>query len=336
LSDRTVLVCGAVMCGLLASQTASGQTWSPARNAFGQPDLEGVWLSNTATPLERPKALEGRASLTNAEVAEFKRRAARLFNEAGGGDFAVGDGIFQALLANPERYTNPNATHGAEGMSDLAFDNRTSLIVGRPDGRLPAVSAEGRRRQAAVAEAFRRPAEPADIGNALRCVSWGVPRLGGRYGAGDLSYYQIVQAPGHVVLYAETGHEARVIPLDDRPHVDARLSQWNGDSRGHWEGNTLVVETKRFSSKSYFMGATDGLSVVESFTRTAPNAMEYRITLADPAIWASSWSAMMPLQQRDETLYEFACHEGNFHIMRGMLDGSRLEQEAERAAATRR
>jgi hypothetical protein len=198
------------------------------------------------------------------------------------------------------------------------------------------VTVDGRRRQAAVADAFRRPTTPADVGNALRCVSWGVPRLGGRYGAGDLSYYQIVQGPGHVVLYAETGHDARVIPLDNRPHVDARLAQWNGDSRGWWDGDTLVVETSRFSSKSYFMGATDGLRVVERFTRTAPDRIEYRIALADPATWASSWSAMMPLQRRDETLYEFACHEGNFHIMRGMLDGSRLEQEAERAAATRR
>lgn len=336
MSNRTVLVCGAVIVGLLAGQAAFAQTWSAAKNAFGQPDLEGVWLSNTATPLERPKALEGRASLTDAEVAEFKRRAARLFSETSGGDFAVGDGIYQALLANPERYTNPNATHGAEGMSDLAFDNRTSLIVDRPDGRLPAVTAEGVRRQAAVAEAFRQPSEPADIGNALRCVSWGVPRLGGRYGAGDLSYYQIVQSPGHVVLYAETGHEARVIPLDDRPLLDARISQWNGDSRGRWEGNTLVVETRRFSSKSYFMGATDGLTVVERFTRTAPDTMEYRITVSDPATWASPWSAMMPLQRREETLYEFACHEGNFHIMRGMLEGARAQQDTERAAPARR
>ena len=140
-----------MLAGLLAPCAAAGQSWTPPRNAFGQPDLEGVWLSNSITPLERPKALEGRDRLTDAEVAEFKRRAARLFREDGDSDFAAGDGIFLALLANPARYTNPNATHGSDGMIDLAFDNRTSLVINRPDGRLPAASqpraASGSRRR---------------------------------------------------------------------------------------------------------------------------------------------------------------------------------------------
>jgi hypothetical protein len=315
--------------GLLTSAPVSGQSWTPARNAFGQPDLEGVWLSNAATPLERPKALEGRDRLTDAEVAEFKRRAARLFAEDGGSDFAVGDGIFQALLANPTRYTNPNATHGSDGMVDLMFDNRTSLVINRPDGRLPQVTPEGRKRQQAVAAAFQRPLVPADVGNALRCVSWGVPRVGGRYGSGDLSYYQIIQAPDHVVLYAETGHEARVIPLDARPHVNARLTQWNGDSRGRWDGATLVVETRNFSTKSFFMGAAERLTLVERFTRTGPDVIQYQVTVTDPTTWAEPWSAMLPLQRRQESLYEFACHEGNFHLMRGIIDGARVAQESE-------
>ncbi len=311
-----------------------GQTWAPPRTVDGQPDLQGVWLSNSATPLERPKVFEGRARLTDEEVTEMRKRADRLFKN-GDGDFAVGDGIFQAVLANPEKYTNPNATHGADGMADLAFDNRTSLIVDPPDGRLPSLTPEGRRRQLAEAAAFRRPAVAADIGNALRCISWSVPRLGGRYGAGDLSYYQIVQAPGYVVLYSETGHEARVIPLDGRPHIAEGLRQWNGDSRGRWEANTLIVETTNFSPKSYFMGSTEGLRVVERFTRVAPDTINYEMTINDPTTWTKPWTAMMPLHQRRETLYEFACHEGNFHLMVGMLDGSRVEQQAEQDAATR-
>src|SRR5687767_10991142 len=148
------VLCGALLAGMLTTAPAVGQSWTPPRNTFGQPDLEGVWLSNSITPLERPKALEGRDRLTDAEVAEFKRRAARLFREDGDSDFAAGDGIFLALLANPARYTNPNATHGSDGMIDLAFENRTSLVINRPDGRLPAATAEGRKRQQAAAAAF--------------------------------------------------------------------------------------------------------------------------------------------------------------------------------------
>lgn len=300
---------------------AAQNRWTPPRTADGQPDLQGVWLSNTATPLERPKQLEGRARLSDEEVAEFRRRADRLF-KSGNSDFAVGDGVFQAVLSNPDRYTNPNATHSASDMVDLEFDNRTSLITDPSDGRLPAVTPEGRSRQVAVTAAFQRPADPADVGNALRCLSWGVPRLGGRYGAGDMSYYQIFQSPGFVVLYMEAGHEARIIPLDGSPHLSSRLRQWNGDSRGRWEGNTLVVETTNFSAKSYFMGATENLKVVERFTRVAPDTINYEIRLTDPTTWTRPWTAMMPLRQRHETLYEFACHEGNYHIMSGMLLGA--------------
>jgi hypothetical protein len=301
---------------------AGAQTaWTPPRTADGQPDLQGVWLSNTATPLERPKQLEGRARLTDEEVAEFKRRAERLF-KTGNSDFAVGDGVFQAVLTNPERYTNPNATHAASEMVDLEFDNHTSLIQDPSDGRIPSLTAEGRSRQVAVNAAFQRPAEAADVGNALRCVSWGVPRLGGRYGSGDMSYYQIFQSPGFVVLYMEAGHDARVIPLDGRPHLPSGIRQWNGDSRGRWDGNTLVVETTNFSGKSYFMGATENLTLVERFTRVAPDRITYEMTLTDPTTWTRPWTAMMPLRQRQETLYEFACHEGNYHIMSGMLLGA--------------
>ena len=311
------------------------QPWTPPRTPDGKPDLQGVWLSHSATPVERPTALEGKARLTDEEVAEFKRRADRLF-KTGDGDFAVGDGVFQAILANPERYTNPNATHGATDMIDLEFDHRTSLIVDPPDGRIPALTPDGRRRQLATNEAFQRPVAPADVGNALRCVLWSVPRIGGRYGSGDMAYYQIVQSPGYVVLYMETGHDARIIPLDGRPHLGSGLRQWNGDSRGRWEGNTLVVDTTNFSSNSYFMGAAENLHVVERFTRVGPDTITYEMTLTDPTTWTKPWTAMMPLRQRQETLYEFACHEGNYHIMSGMLVGALKQQEASEAAREKR
>jgi hypothetical protein len=317
----------------VGTQPRTGEpAWTMPRTADGHPDLQGVWLVHTATPLERPKALEGRTTLTDEEVAEFKRRAARLFG-TGNSDFAVGDGVFQAVLANPETYTNPNSTHGATDMIDLEFDNRTSLIVEPADGRIPAVTAEGRSRQLASTAAFRRPSSAADVGNALRCISWGVPRLGGRYGSGDMSYYQIIQSPDHVVLFMETGHEARVIPIDNSRHLPSTIRQWNGDSRGHWEGDTLVVDTTNFSHNSYFMGSTANLHLVERFTRTAKDTIAYEITISDPGTWVKPWTAMMPMKARQETLYEFACHEGNYHIMAGMLVGSQVQQEAEAAAA---
>jgi hypothetical protein len=327
---RVRLCAAAVVFSLLSSAPTSAQNWQPPRTADGQPDLQGVWLSNTATPLQRPKAFEGRAYLTDAEVAEFKRRADRLFKDSDG-DFAVGDGVFQALLANPERYRNPNATHGSDGMAELAFDNRTSLIVDPPDGRIPALTPEGQRRQAAAAAAFQNPTSAADVGSALRCISWGVPRLGGRYGAGDLSYYEVMQVPGYVVLYFETGHEARIIPLDGRPHLSASLKQWNGDSRGRWEGDTLVVETTNFSADSFFMGAAGNLRVLERFTRVSADRIDYEITLTDPTTWTRPWTAMMPLRRRDDTLYEFACHEGNYRLVAGMIEGARVQREAEAA-----
>jgi len=239
--------------------------------------------------------------------------------------------VYQAVLANPATYRNVNATHSASEMVDLEFDHRTSLIVDPADGRIPPLTDAGRQRQLAVAAAFAQPASAADVGNALRCLSWGVPRLGGRYGAGDLSYYEIVQAPGYVVLTAEAGHESRVIPLDGRPHLPSAIRQWNGDSRGRWDGTTLVVETTNFSSKSFFMGATDNLRVVERFTRTAADHIEYEITVSDPTTWTRPWTAMMPLRQRQEQLFEYACHEGNFHQISGMVRGAQAEAQ-QRAA----
>jgi hypothetical protein len=329
-----LLVLAVALPATLAAQssrpavTPPSAKWTAPRTPDGAPDLQGVWLIHTATPLERPKALEGKARLTDDEVAEFRRRADRLF-KSGNSDFAVGDGVFQAVLGNAERYTNPNATHGANEMIDIEFDNRTSLIVDPQDGRIPPLTADGRTRQQANAAAFQRPVVPLDTGNAFRCLSLGVPRLGGRYGSGDLAYYQIVQAPGVVVLYMEAGHETRVIPTDNRPHLASSLRQLNGDSRGHWEGDTLVVDTANFSRGSYFMGSTENLHLVERFTRIAADTITYTIEISDPSTWTRPWTAMMPMRQRHETLYEYACHEGNYHLMKGMLGGARVQREAE-------
>ena len=310
------------------------KTWTPPLTRDGHPDLQGVWLSNSATPLERPKGLEGKPFLTDAEVTELQKRADRLFKE-GRSDYAGGDSAFLAALANLEVYKNPaGTTCDSLLMIEREFDNRTSLILDPPDGRLPPLTSDARQRQAKRAEARQRsPADGPEDRNAIeRCITPGVPRLGGNFGAGPYSYYQIVQTAGYVVLYMETFHDARIIPLDRHPHLPESIRLWNGDPRGRWEGNTLVVDTTNFSPQSNFMGSAEGLHLVERFTRVAPDTINYEITLNDPTTWTNAWTAVVRLKQTQDSLYEFACHEGN-HAMRGILAGARAEEKAVEQAA---
>jgi hypothetical protein len=332
----------ATAIAILLPVSVAAQVWTPPRTPDGQPDLEGVWTDTSITPLERPKALADRKVLTDAEVAQLKLRAERLFNNPAS-DFIPGDNLFMALWANADAVENPNATGNVFNMVPRAFDNRTSLITDPPDGRLPPVTPEGRRRQleglasnvttpwqfGAASSAAAAPPRalngPEDLSNVLRCISWGVPKIAGNINY--TGYHQIVQGPGYVVFLSEVNHEARVIPVDGRPHLSSGLRQWNGDSRGRWEGNTLVVETTNFSAKSFFMGAADGLHLVERFTRTSPTTLDYELTFNDPATWTKAWTALIRLKSTDERLQEFACHEGNHHVVRGILGGARAEEK---------
>src|SRR2546425_5971620 len=312
--------------GAKAKKTAAAKTWTPPLTPDGQPDLEGVWLSNSATPLERPKILEGRQFLTDAEVAELKRRAEKLFKD-GNSDFAAGDNAFLAAFANVEQYKNPNISTGSSlEMVEREFDHRTSLIVDPPDGKIPPLT-EAQQRQAAAESRQRLPAGPEDLSNALRCITFGVPRLGGNFGAGPYSYYQILQSPSYVVLIMEIIHDARIIPLDGRPHISQSIRQWNGDCRGRWEGNTLVVDTTNFSPQSNFMGSAENLHLMERFTRVASDAIAYEMTVDDPTTWTKGWTAAIRLRPTEDQIYEFACHEGNYDLMEGILLGARAEEK---------
>ena len=155
-----------------------------------------------------------------------------------------------------------------------------------------------------------------------------MPKIAGN--ANYLSHYQIVQAPGYVVLLSEVNHEARIIPVDGRPHLPQTLAQWNGDSRGRWEGNTLVVETTNFSSKSNFRGSADGLQLVERFTRTAADRIEYQITVSDATTWTKPWTAIVRLTRTEDRLYESACHEGNYVVIEGVLGAARADERTAR------
>ena len=322
-----VLFAGVLFSGfLLLSTTAVAQTdnWVVPRTPDGQPDLQGVWLNNTATPLQRLAALAERPHLTDEEVSTLQARANRIF-ENGRSAFTTPEGAFRAALENVETY-EAWSTSSSIGMVDVTFTNRTSLVVDPPNGRIPALTGGAQAREATVDDGWRFKTGPEDLNNIHRCITTGVPRLGGNFGAGPYTYYQIVQTPDHLVFISEAFHDARIIPLDGRPHLPDQIRQWNGDSRGYWDGETLVVETRNFSPKSYYRGAADGLYLVERFRRSSSSTLIYRVTLADPATWTAPWTAEVPFQLRNQAIYEFACHEGNVSIV-GMLRTARLEDE---------
>ena len=314
---------------------AEPKPWTPALTPDGQPDLQGNWVNRSATPLERPAQLEGRQFLTDAEVVELKIRAERLFKD-GHSDMPAGDDLFLAALANLEQYKRASSTADSGIMLEREFDNRTSLIVDPPDGRLPPYTPAGQRRQRAFANALSKqdpPASAEDLTSFERCITWGVPMP--RPGP-NTSYYQIVQSPGYVVIVTEAIHGARIVPLDGRKHLPQNMRVWDGDSLGRWDGRTLVVDTTNFSPKDNFMGSAENLHLVERFTRVSPDEIRYEMTVDDLTTWTKPWTAVLRLKQTEEKLYEFACHEGNFQVMEGMLLGARAQEKAATEAAAKR
>ncbi len=313
---------------------AAAKAWTLPRTADGQPDLQGVWANNNATPLERPKQWADKLVLSDQELAELRKVAAQI--TANDGDAQFGDGLVLAAL---EKITKPGSYDPGTGNYNQFWlverdfeDRRTSLVIDPPDGRIPALTEEAvRRRDAAVEYGKLHPADgPEDRPLGERCVNFGVPKLG----AGYNSYYQIFQSKTHVVMLSEMAHDARIIPLDGRPHLSKEVRQWNGDPRGRWEGDTLVVETTNFSPKSDFRGSRDRLDLVEKFTRVGPRILNYEITITDPTTWTKPWTVMIPLKQKNEAVYEYACHEGN-EGMFGTLSGHRAhEREAAQRTTT--
>jgi len=285
---------------------------------LAQSDLQGVWVSNSATPLQRPPALAGRTTLTDGEVAELQKRSQKLVGDPDN-DFLLGDDVFLAAFNDAKRYSNVNATDHTYEMIPRIFENRTSLITSPADGRIPPLTKEAQARRPAGPR--RRPSGPEDLNPVERCITYGVPRVGGNLGAGPYSYYQIFQTRDYVVLFQEAIHEARIIPLDGRPHLPSDMHFWQGGSVGHWEGKTLVVDTTNLPLRGAFMGAGPKLHLIEKFTRVSDKRLDYEATIDDPETWTQPWTVMMPFELRDEKIFEFACHEGNATVMKGMLEG---------------
>jgi hypothetical protein len=309
---------------VLAAQSRTAAAWSVPRTPDGRPDLQGVWANNNMTPLERPAQFAGRATMTDAELADVKKRAKQL---ADGGDAFFADELITAILEGKTKFTSADTQTGnydQTWLSERIFDNRTSLIIDPPDGRIPpaAPGAAERARAVAAARQGRGPADRVqDLSLSTRCIHAGTPNIR----AGYQSYFEITQGPNVVALRTEMIHDARVFPIDASPHISRAIRQYHGDSRARWEGDTLVVDTTNFSPNANFRGAADHLHVVEKFRRVADDTIEYYITVDDPTVWSRPWTMMIPLKKTGEQMFEFACHEGNYGL-RGILSGARAQE----------
>jgi hypothetical protein len=310
-------------------RTKTANAYKAPRTADGQPDLQGVWDFRTLTPLERPKGLEGKQVLSESEAAEFE----------------------EAQLANQRDRDNRTPADIVGNYNQLWFDpgkkaqasKRSSLIVDPPDGRIPPLTPDAQTRLDAVAEARRgigmHVPTPGgwveDLGTnglQLRCIlgfNSGPPITPGGYNQN----VQLFQTPTHVVILNEMNHNARIVPLDGRPHLGADIRQWVGDSRGRWEGDTLVVDTTNFLRETAFAQGrtTSTLHLVERFTRVDADTLSYAFTVEDPSTWTRPWSAEILMLKNDQPIYEYACHEGNYGLY-NILAGARAQERAGEAA----
>ena len=310
-----VLVLG-LIAALSSPLCAAAQSPSSVpRTPWGHPDLQGTWDYRSITPLERPPQFGTREFLTDAEVKEMEARAARRMDEPPAENAP-------ATTVHPSYWTDPGR-HVTES-------RRTSLIVDPPDGRIPALTAEGQARAARAPRApGGRPGGRADSWldrtPLERCITYGMPNniLPGLYN----NNIQIVQAPGYVAIVHEMVHDTRIIPVEDRAPLPDSMRQWLGTSRGYWDGDTLVVETKNFTNKTTYRGAGANLHITERYRRVDRDTIDYRITLEDQTTWTRPWTAAYSMRPSEGELVEYACHEGNYGL-RNMLEVARDEEKA--------
>ena len=316
---------------LLAPQPAAGQAlspaaktaapakaWTPPRTPDGKPDLQGIWTDGTVTPLERPKGLGAKEFYTDEEFAKL---AARVREGDVGEEGDIGAARPQAVRFDLELY-------GFDiKKSRFASTKRTSLIVG-PEGRVPPMLKEATERNAARAAKNKGHEFDGYENRPLseRCILMNQERIPMIPGVNDNNLLQIVQAPGSVAMLHETNHHTRVIPTDGRPHIPQNIHQWQGDSVGHWEGNTLVVDTTNFTGLTAFRGSGEKLHLVERFTRADDDTLTYQFTAADPTTWDKPWTAEIPMRKTPEGIFEYECHEEN-HSLVNILAGARAEEK---------
>lgn len=297
---------------------------SAAAPASSEPDISGYWTNTTLTPLERPAELAGKAVLTEQEAADYQRKVLAAVDY----DQRDADPAKDVLRSYNELFRERGV---------LVADRRTSLIVDPPNGRLPPLTPEGQKKaQARADDRRKRGADAADSWEdrnlAERCLTRGAPKIPGGYN----NNFQILQTPGYVVILQEMIHEARIISLTGRPHPDPGVHLWMGDSVGHWEGSTLVVETANFDDRIVANSfnccglAGEHLRITERFTRVGKDQIDYQYTANDPAIYAQPFTVSVPLTRMEGPIYEYACHEGNIAMV-GILAGARAQESKARA-----
>jgi hypothetical protein len=298
--------------GLVKSQNLPSKHWIPTKTPDGQPDLEGVWAIDTLTPLERPAELAGKAFLTESEAAEYERR---VLEE---GDRDRRDGGPETDLSR-----NYNEVWRERGVH-VVPDRRTSLIVDPPDGRISLLTPESQKKRAARP---RLPRGPEDLALRIRCISRGLPMVP----TPNNNFFRIVQAPGTVLILQEMMHEARIIPLDGRPHAHPNIRGYMGDSRGRWERNTLVIDTTNFIGVDDFYGADANLRLTERLTRTAGDTILYQFTVNDPTAFTRPWSGEIPFTKTEKPIFDYECQEGNYALT-DILAGARAQEKREGAS----
>jgi hypothetical protein len=317
---RLALVVATALAGTsLASQSnVVKKGWTPPRTADGQPDLQAIWTNATITPFERPASLRDKAFLTKAEAEAIERQATvRREEDAAPRPGDVGS-YNQFWFDSGDR---------------VVSTRRTSLVIDPPDGRVPLrPEAEAARDYNSAHE--RDSYEFMSVWD--RCITRGAPA--GMFPAGYNNAYQIVQTPGYVVIHHEMIHDARIIPIDGRPHLPDHVRLWNGDPRGRWEGHTLVVDTTNYNNKGWIatqaaagrikgIPQTESLHVVERFTPVDADTIDYQATIDDPKMYTRPWTVSIPLHRNPTyRIYEYACHEGNRSVGNILRDSRALEQ----------
>ncbi len=315
----------AVVIGLVSLAAAD---WKAPRTPWGEPDLQGIWTSQPelGVPFERPAAFGTRQLLTDEEFAA---------REAQAKDQVKSDNAdFDPETADTSRAgqvgsaTSPSPTWLERGKAS----RRSSLVIDPPDGRVPLTLPAGVRRQraAGLGALDNGPFDgPENMGLYQRCITRGVP--GAIFPAIYNANTRIVQGPGFVAVTYEMIHETRIIPTTPRPHLNTDVPQYLGDSRGHWEGDTLVVDVTNFNVKDNYRGSGAGLHLTERYKRTADGGLRYEMTVEDPDTWARPWTAALELQPQASGMFEYACHEGNY-AMSNMLSASRKAEKVAGAA----
>jgi hypothetical protein len=322
----------AVTCVVLFAQApapaakvaTTGKAWTPPHTPDGKPDLQGIWADGTLTPLERKKGLGAKEFYTDEEFAKL---SARVRQGDVGEEAELGAAAPQALRFDLELYGFDITK------TRFASTKRTSLIVG-PEGVVPPMLPEARKRNADRVAKNKGHEFDSYENRPLseRCILMNQERIPMIPGSNDNNLLQIVQGPGYVTLLHEIDHSTRVIPTDGRPHAPQNIRLYQGDSVGHWEGNTLVVDTTNFTNMTAFRGSSEKLHLVERFTRAAPDTLIYQFTVEDPTTWDKPWTAEVPWTATQGPVYEWACHEGNTMIST-ILNGARVsEREAAQKA----